>query len=380
MREVVSSLTARDIKTCRGVLTTENRDSTGTTRVGFTARLSDGRNADFMTKKKRLTDEKITLDRGDEAEAPEVRVGSYVVKLNVIDELVVPFLKAIDDDFHSDGNLMYIDEIGRAQSYSSEFLQSVERILKHTSQCVLASVVMAENTWSRVFKEQESVWLIEVTLDNRDHLPKILDAMYTHSSLFNTLCDTNQGYLKAMFFDILDMKMFVTAKKLFSNTVKYVVNGNVKRVASRESCSDRFDGSNGAGSTGDCDGEMYEVQGDMDNHLVHRARRCETSEPRKGLPSREGSDFSSVTNIIEEVDGVDCSHIHGGGDKATGKDQSVPILPSTCSSGRVLRHMDLFSCDCPLFLGEGPFAERPQLCSHILAVCLYRNQASQHPL
>mmetsp|Transcript_19350 Transcript_19350/g.32538 ORF Transcript_19350/g.32538 Transcript_19350/m.32538 type:complete len:383 (+) Transcript_19350:113-1261(+) len=363
MRTVVTSLTTRNIKTCRGVLTTENRDSTGIRRVGFTAQLSDGRKADFMIKKKRQMNDEEEVSGEVE---PEVRVGSYVVQLSVIDELVVPFLKSIDDDFHGDDNLVYVDEIGRAQAHSSEFLQTVERILKNTSQCVLGSVVLAENTWSRVFKEQVSVWLIEVTLDNRDQLSSILEAMYISSALFSSLQDTDQRYLKAMFFELLHLKMFVAARKLFKNTVKYVLDGKVTRVA-RALSSDGDSGAGTGSSTYDCDDEVYEVKGDTNDHFVHMTQWPEKLQTEKVLPLREedGTVFSSIT--------------HRSGDELEAHDTSAPSVRSSWSSCTVLQHVDLFSCDCPLFCGEGPFAGQPQLCSHILAVYLCRHQASQQP-
>jgi nucleoside-triphosphatase THEP1 len=334
MRAVVDSLNKSRIKSCKGVLCVEQRDPTGTRRIGFTAVLSDGRSKDFMIKeKKKKHHTEISEEKefsGDQESKEEVRVGAYVVQLNVIEEFVVPYIKSLANGSRSDNNLIFIDEIGRAQSFSSDFLNTVDDILQDPEQCVLASIVHAETEWSQPFKELDSVWLVEVTLENRDFLPPIIVSMFTNINIIQSLSECDQLFVKNMFFELLKCNMFKAAKKLLSNTIKYVLEGRI--VESREESR--------SGGMLSC----FEVRGDTHNHVVQEIESA----------------------ILVNNSNIECQEHANSGD---GISDANPI-------DSALHQVDRFLCDCPLFLGLPPFAGQSQICSHILAVRLFLHQTS----
>ena len=306
IHKVVSILQERCNKVCCGVLSTEKLDTSGSKRIGFTAVLSDGYKAEFMTKQCYSSTKELKK---------EYRVGPYVVNVDVIDEILVPALRRFAAEGSSTDQLLYIDEIGRAQAHSSDFLETVNNILLQSEQCILASIVYHDEEWSRLFKELDFIWLIEVTTNNRDFLPEILVEIFLRQSLYFSLPDNTQEFIKKLFFYLIDKEMFVAAKKLFKNAIRYVVEDKV--VVG--SCPDA------GGST------IYNVEGDTS---LHEVRNSHT------FLDLETSGLNSETGVIIE-------------DKISN-----------------------FSCDCPLYNGIKPFSGRSQICSHIIAILIHDSMSN----
>jgi nucleoside-triphosphatase THEP1 len=321
---VIEALQKSGTKDCRGVLSTEKLDCTGITREGFTAVLSDGRSKEFMIKENHES-----VGHPCPESKMVAMIGTYQVKVDIIEEFVVPFLKKSEEEGNNtEDGLIYIDEIGRAQAFSSEFLATVGDIFLHSTQCVLASIVFEDEAWSQSFKAYEFVWLVEVTEENRSFLPCILEAMYTHDHLFKQLSEDGQKLVKTIFFELLELKMFNAAKKLFSNAIKYILEGKIVVQGVKTQQESGAD-------DGDCEMRCFVVKGDTNTHEVHvKENKCDREQNGSSAPPH---DFLTRTGQANSV---------------------------------ILCCMDRFSCDCPLFNGTAPFSGRQQVCSHIVAICI----------
>lgn len=101
--------------------------------------------------------------------------GKYFVDMKAIDTFVVPeILKGCDDPHR----LTFLDEIGRMQSFSPLFLESVRKLLDATTH-VLATIVFDPEPWSLEFKQHPGVKIIEVTTENRECLVEELCELFS---------------------------------------------------------------------------------------------------------------------------------------------------------------------------------------------------------
>lgn len=115
-------------------------------------------------------------------------IGSnYTVSIDVLDNFIVPELKK---SLNSNNLLTYIDEIGRAQIKSPAFIDVVREILsssKNTLASIMYEDISDDGSAIAEFKIHPSVCTLEVTVDNRCKLPKILIAAFENASLFKVL-------------------------------------------------------------------------------------------------------------------------------------------------------------------------------------------------
>lgn len=204
-----------------GVLCIEQRG--GARRTGFTAVLHGGREATFMSRFGKDCPIKVPLP-------DDAVVGKYIVSVRTIDDFVVPELERCLE--HCPG-LVYIDEIGKAQAHSSAFFH-VLRKLFDTNCNILATVVESDTPWSIEYKYNPQYWLIPVTTENREELAPVLLSVINNVSLFEQLTPSRQLEVKRLFFRMLESNKFVSARKLFSNALSYVIEGRVERVFASE--------------------------------------------------------------------------------------------------------------------------------------------------
>lgn len=196
--------------TTRGIYSEEKLNNG--IRASFSARFRNGQEKEFMTK----------IHHAVEFSDRSPKVGAYAISLDVIENFIVPELQASLDDPLVE--LIYIDEIGRAQAHSDSFMHIVREIFQHASsfnKSVLATIVYEDLPWSLEYKVDSSVWLLEVTVDNRDALVGIIDAMLQNEVYLSSLSPSKQTVAKALFFHLLEDHQFVSAKKLFSNALQY---------------------------------------------------------------------------------------------------------------------------------------------------------------
>ena len=96
------------------------------------------------------------------------RVGRYGVDVTGFERLVTPELARPCD-------LMLIDEIGKMECFSTAFVEVVQRLLDGTTP-VVATVASRGAGFIADVKTRNDVELIEVTLANRDELPRSVAA------------------------------------------------------------------------------------------------------------------------------------------------------------------------------------------------------------
>lgn len=211
-----------------GIISKELRDQDGE-RVGFEAVRMDGVSKTFAHKFEIKSDYAVG--------------GKYFVDLKVIDNFIVPEIeKGIDEP----NSIVIVDEIGRMQSSSMKFLKSIKKLLNSNSN-VLATVVYENEPWAREFKKHPEVFLVEVTLENREYLPEVLLQLFNNLNLTEMLDEKKRKYINSLTKDYFDQGKLVQLKKLYKNAIHYVTNGQIKEI--------QID-------------KLYEIRGNHSKHLV----------------------------------------------------------------------------------------------------------------
>lgn len=192
-----------------GIVAKEIRDSDGK-RVGFEAVNLEGESKVFMHVSDIVSD---------------IVVGNkYRIDIDAINSFVVgEILKGKDKP----NALVLIDEIGRAQSNSEVFMQTIRDIFPSNTN-FLGTIVYDPEPWSLEFKNDEEVVLIVVTMENRDYLPKILTAVYNNLERYYRLLPAEQRYFRDRLRKYIQDGNYTMAYKLFNNTLKYLDEFRVK--------------------------------------------------------------------------------------------------------------------------------------------------------
>ncbi len=202
---------ATDLKIPKyGVVAKEIRDSQNQ-RIGFEAVTFDGRSSIFAHKYAFKT---------------KFSVGEYYVDAEAIDNFVVPELRKGLDKSNS---IVLIDEIGRMQSFSDEFLNIVGCLFQSRSN-LLATIVLEDEPWSLKFKKYPGAILIEVNDKNREYLAETINIIFSNIEAYNKLTLNQQKFVNELFKNFIVGNKFIQAKKLFKNAVVCVAEGKVKKT------------------------------------------------------------------------------------------------------------------------------------------------------
>lgn len=152
--------------------------------------------------------------------------GKYNVDVNAIEHFdVIELEKGLDDPM----SLVFIDEIGRMQSFSSKFMSTVDHLLNSDAN-ILATIVYDPEPWSIAFKEHPEVVLVEVTKENRDELPKLLNLIFDASDLYKQLSEKQKIMLREWMKKYFKEGKFMQIKKIFGNAIGYVVGEKVNSL------------------------------------------------------------------------------------------------------------------------------------------------------
>lgn len=192
-----------------GVYSQEIRDEAGQ-RIGFEARNFSGEKRIFSHVSKVNSAFKIN--------------NKYAVDLSAIDDFVVPELERGSRL----GQLVIIDEIGRMQVLSKNFIRTTLQLL-NSDLDVLGTIVGDAEDWSMPFKETAGVVLLEVSVANRDFLPTLLVTAFSHSLDFAKLNPVQQRLAMKLFRDYVHAGRLVQINKLFNNAILYVAAQRVHR-------------------------------------------------------------------------------------------------------------------------------------------------------
>lgn len=118
----------------------------------------------------------ITLD-GQEAILAHVsidspcRVSKYGVDIAAIEDVGIPALRQAARQH----DLVIIDEIGKMELFSTNFQQTVSRMIDQGTR-ILGTIMYTANPWADAIKNHDQVDLLSLTRDNRHQL--LEDVMY----------------------------------------------------------------------------------------------------------------------------------------------------------------------------------------------------------
>lgn len=146
---------------CFWILSKEMRNAANE-RVGFTAVTSDDQKGIFAHK------EFIQSDQN---------VGDYRVDLEVVDRL---FTANILRELEHPSALFILDEIGRMEMLSENFVHAVDRLFE--SIVPVLATIRHGDAWAEKYKTNIRTRVIEVTKQNREQLPDILFGMFFGSA------------------------------------------------------------------------------------------------------------------------------------------------------------------------------------------------------
>ncbi|MFH1623681.1 MAG: nucleoside-triphosphatase [Pseudomonadota bacterium] len=124
----------------------------------------DGRRVGFMMV---TTDGKEGLLAHEEIESA-FSVRRYGVSIENIAHIAVPSIITKFDE-----EIIILDEIGKMECYSERFREAALKALD-SKNIVLGTIAVGGDTFIREIKARNDVKLYEVTLENRDRLPRVL--------------------------------------------------------------------------------------------------------------------------------------------------------------------------------------------------------------
>lgn len=224
----------------KGTITHEIRNNEGV-RVGFTTVNFAG--------------ESRLLAHVSEIQSEHVIGNKYHVDLGTLTEFVLPELAAAGaTTSEAQPPLIILDEIGRMQALSPEFLAATKQLLA-SDQPFLGTIVLDPEPWSLEFKNDPHVVLVEVTEDNRDRLATAMTTIFNQASLFNQLTVTQQAQVLGRLREYFQAGQYVQIGKLFQNALVYLTGGKVRKV--RSVSVPRDDAS-----------QQWQVDGNTRSHIV----------------------------------------------------------------------------------------------------------------
>ncbi len=96
----------------------------------------------------------------------KIKVGKYGVCLKDIDAVIVPSIRP-----DRPTSLIIMDEIGKMECYSEEFKNAAVQAMEYDA-AVLGTIAIGGTPFIESFRRRPDIKIIEVTRDNRDHLPQ----------------------------------------------------------------------------------------------------------------------------------------------------------------------------------------------------------------
>lgn len=135
---------------CNGFYTEEERSDDGK-RLGFMMHTLDG-------KKGYLAHENITS---------KFHIRRYGVSIENIENIAIPSIKPISDQ------VIILDEIGKMECFSKKFMEAVILALDSPNR-VVGTITLGGTDFIQEIKKRNDIKIIEVTPENRDHLPHII--------------------------------------------------------------------------------------------------------------------------------------------------------------------------------------------------------------
>ncbi|MGD8699857.1 MAG: NTPase [Gemmatimonadales bacterium] len=115
----------------------------------------------------------VTLDgrRGPLARIGDAgpRVGRYAVDVGSFEGLAVPSLRALERR-GPQRRILIVDEIGRMELFSGEFVALILRLLDDPSRAILGTVPASRQPVVEAIRRRPDITIIQVSRENRDRL------------------------------------------------------------------------------------------------------------------------------------------------------------------------------------------------------------------
>lgn len=180
------------------------------TRAGFRAENSDN--------VERIISHKTDIES-------DAVVGENRVDTHAVDAM---FAHILNTATTRDDTLTIVDEIGPIQLLSDTFSDSLERALSSRAD-IVATIHFSDERLSR-YRESPDNILLEVTELNRNILPNALVALTENSVAFHTLTSGQQALFRRLVAQYVEQAHLLQIRKLTSNAIQYVNEGNVQRI------------------------------------------------------------------------------------------------------------------------------------------------------
>lgn len=127
----------------------------------------------FYTEEERLNNKRTgflihSLDgREGQDIASEYHIRRYGVSIENIETIAVPAIMPNAEQ------VIILDEIGKMECFSQKFVAAAKQALD--SPCiVIGTITLGGSDFIQEVKQRDDIEIIEVTLENRDHLPKAI--------------------------------------------------------------------------------------------------------------------------------------------------------------------------------------------------------------
>lgn len=212
---IVQTIMDSGIMPIVGTVGREMTDDTGQ-RLGFEAVTMDGRSRTFA--------------HTQQFQDSSSKIAEFFVDVAAFDEFCVPELQK---GLHNKNALVIIDEIGRMQSFSELYMQTVRELLNNET-AVLGTIVFDDEPWSREFKQHSEVVLLTVTEQNREALAKLCVTIFSHHAAFVQLTKKQQQWARDHLGQYVVANQWVQANKLFENAVEYIAQKRIQKLTDSE--------------------------------------------------------------------------------------------------------------------------------------------------
>lgn len=152
------------------------------------------------------------------------QVSRYFVDVEALDKFIQPLFK------FNPKELLYIDEIGQMELFSNEFKRLVEIYLKADNAFVgtMTSVYRDEFVYS--IKSQKNVILVNLSIENRDEVQKVLQYFVESLNKFLSLSKNQQIAVERLTKSYFEKSQYTQLVKLFKNTAYYLADNKVQEL------------------------------------------------------------------------------------------------------------------------------------------------------
>lgn len=158
------------------------------------------------------------------------KIAEFFVDVAAFDEFCVPELQKGLGDKNA---LVIIDEIGRMQSFSDVYMETVRKLF-HNNGPLLGTIVFDDEPWGREFKQHPEVVLLTVTQGNREQLTDLCVTIFSHYTAITQLTDKQQQWVQDRLKFYVEQNQWVQANKLFENAVEYVAQKRIQKQMDSE--------------------------------------------------------------------------------------------------------------------------------------------------